>query len=80
MNKKKSELNIENINEVVSLSSKILHILYVAMIIACVLIVTLLVKEWGILTFILNLLKIWRLKNERDESEILPVLWYADGR
>ncbi len=58
MNKKKSELNIENINEVVSLSSKILHILYVAMIIACVLIVTLLVKEWGILTFILNLLKI----------------------
>lgn len=56
--KKKSELNIENINEVVSLSSKILHILYVAMIIACVLIVTILIKEWGILQFILAFLKV----------------------
>ncbi len=56
--KKKSELNIENINEVVSLSSKILHILYVAMIIACVLIVTILIKEWGILQFIFAFLKV----------------------
>ncbi len=56
--KKKSEINIENVNEVVSLSSKILHILYVAMIIACVLIVTILVKEWGILKFIFTFLKV----------------------
>ncbi len=56
--KKKSEINIDNVNEVVSLSSKILHILYVAMIIACVLIVTLLVKEWGILKFIFAFLKV----------------------
>ncbi len=56
--KKKEELNIENVNEVVSLGSKILHILYIAMIIACVLIVTILVKEWGILTFLLTLLKV----------------------
>lgn len=56
--KKKNEINIENVNEVVSLSSKILHILYVAMIIACVLIVTILVKEWGILTFLFTILKI----------------------
>ncbi len=56
--KKKTELNMENVNEVVSLSSKILHILYVAMIIACVLIVTILVKEWGIFTFLLTLLKV----------------------
>lgn len=56
--KRKTELNIENVNEVVSLSSKILHLLYVAMIIACVLIITILVKEWGILTFLLNLLKV----------------------
>lgn len=56
--KKKSELNIENINEVVSLSSKILHILYLAMIIACILIVTILIKEWGILQFILAFLKV----------------------
>lgn len=56
--KKKTEINIEGINEVVSLSSKILHILYIAMIIACVLIVTILIKEWGILTFLLSLLKV----------------------
>ncbi len=56
--KKKSEINIDNVNEVVSLSSKILHILYVAMIIACVLIVTILVKEWGILQFVFTFLKV----------------------
>lgn len=54
--KHKSEINIENVNEVVSLSSKILHILYIAMIIGCVLIVTILVKEWGILKFIFSFL------------------------
>lgn len=56
--KKKSEINIDGVNEVVSLSSKILHILYVAMIIACVLIVTLLIKEWGILKFVFAFLKV----------------------
>lgn len=56
--KSKKELNIDNINEVVSLSSKILKILYIAMIIACFLIVTILIKEWGILKFILSLLKV----------------------
>lgn len=56
--KKKSEINIENVNEVVNLTSKILHILYGAMIIACVLIVTILIKEWGILKFILAFLKV----------------------
>ena len=58
MEKRKTELNIENVNEVVSLSSKILHILYIAMIIGCVLVVTILIKEWGILKFLLNLIKV----------------------
>ncbi len=56
--KKKTELNIEGVNEVVSLSRKILHILYVTMMIAVVLIVTILIKEWGILTFLFNILKV----------------------
>lgn len=56
--KTKNEINIENVNEVVSLSSKILHILYIAMIIGCVLIVTILIKEWGMLKFIINFFKI----------------------
>lgn len=55
---KKDNIDIENINEVVSLSSKILHLLYIAMVIGCIFVVTLLVKEWGILTFILSLLKV----------------------
>lgn len=56
--KKKSEINIDNVNEVVSLTSKILHILYGAMIIAIILILTILIKEWGILKFILAFLKV----------------------
>lgn len=56
--KKKVDLNVDGINEVVNLSSKILHLLYIVMIIASVFIVTILVKEWGILQFILGLLKV----------------------
>ena len=55
--KSKEELNVKNLNEVVSLSSKILHVLYIAMIIGCIFLGTLLIKEWGILTFVLSLLK-----------------------
>ena len=56
--KKKLDINVEEINEVVSMSSKILHLLYIVMIIAIIFIVTILVKEWGILTFVLGLLKV----------------------
>jgi len=56
--KKKLELNIDNINEVVSLSSKILHLFYIVMIVAIVFIVTILLKEWGILKFILGFIKV----------------------
>ncbi len=56
--KKKLDINVDEVNEVVSMSRKILHLLYIVMIIAIVFIVTILVKEWGILTFILSLLKV----------------------
>ena len=56
--KKKIDINVDEINEVVTMSSKILHLLYVVMIIAIIFIVTILIKEWGILTFILSLLKV----------------------
>lgn len=56
--KKKVDLNVDGINEVVNLSSKILHLLYIVMIIASIFIVTILVKEWGILQFVLGLLKV----------------------
>ena len=56
--KTKEEINIKNVNEVVSLSSKILHLLYITMIIGCVFVATLLIKEWGILQFVFSLLKV----------------------
>lgn len=56
--RKKEELNISGINEVVDFSRKILHLLYAVMIIAIIFIVTILIKEWGILSFILGLCKV----------------------
>ena len=54
----KNEVNKKEINEVVTLSKKILHLVYIIMIIGIVFLVTLLIKEWGILTFLLTLLKV----------------------
>ena len=56
--KQKDKLNMEEINDVVSLSKKILHLLYTAMIIAIILILTIIAREWGIWKFILNILNV----------------------
>lgn len=56
--KSSKELNVEEINNVVSLSKKILHLLYIVMIVATILIATLIVREWGILKFILSVLEV----------------------
>ena len=55
---KKEEIDKKNINEVVSLSKKILKLVYIVMIIGIVFLVTLLIKEWGILKFLLTVLKV----------------------
>ena len=52
------KLDIENINESVSLSKKILKLLYVSMIIGIILVVTIIVQKWHVPNFILNFLKI----------------------
>jgi predicted PurR-regulated permease PerM len=57
-NLKNTKINIGDVNEVVDTSKKILHLLYIAMIIGIVFLVTLLAKEWGILKFFLTLLKV----------------------
>ena len=49
---------MEEVNEVISLSKKILHLFYTAMIIAIILIVTIIAREWGVLNFILNILSV----------------------
>jgi len=56
--KQDDKLNIEEINEVVSLSKKILHIFYIAMVVAMVLIVTIIAREWGVWNFVLSVLKV----------------------
>ncbi len=55
---KKEEIDKKNINEVVSLSKKILKLVYIVMIIGIIFLVTLLIKEWGILKFLLTILKV----------------------
>ena len=54
----KNEVDKKELNEVVSLSKKILKLIYIAMIIGIIFLVTLLIKEWGILRFILTIIKI----------------------
>ncbi len=56
--KNKEKLDMNELNEVVSLSKKILHLLYVVMIIATILIVTIIAREWGVFKFIFSVLKV----------------------
>lgn len=55
---KKETLDIQAINESVSLSKKILKILFVCMIIGVILLVTIIAKQWRVPGFILTFLKI----------------------
>ena len=56
--KQSDKLNMEEVNEVVSLSKKILHLLYFVMIIATIFIITLIAREWGIWKFIFSVLNV----------------------
>jgi len=56
--KNKEKLDLNEINEVVSLSKKILHLFYIAMIIAIILIVTIILREWGVIKFLFQVLKV----------------------
>lgn len=54
--KQNDKINMEEVNEVVTLSKKILHLFYIAMLIATILIVTIIAREWGVWNFILSVL------------------------
>lgn len=58
--KKENEkkVNYEDLNGVIKLSSKILKIIYVLIILVIIYAATKISKEWGIITFILNILKV----------------------
>ena len=58
MEKKKKEIDIEGVNEVVSMSSKILHVFYFLLIASIVALCVFLMKELGILKFVLSFLKV----------------------
>lgn len=56
--KTSDKINTNEINEVVTLSKRILSILYVAMIIGIILIVTILIQKWDILHFVWQVLSV----------------------
>ena len=56
--KNKEKIDMNEVNEVVSLSKKILHLFYIGMIIAIVLIITIILREWGVIQFLLQILKV----------------------
>lgn len=58
MFKKKEELNIKKINETVSLTKKILQLLYFLIVVFGIYIVTILLKEWKILDFLFTILSV----------------------
>lgn len=55
---KHNDLNISGLNQVIKLSKKILNLIYIVMIFGVIFLITLLIKEWGILEFILTILRI----------------------
>ena len=55
---KHNDLNISGLNQVIKLSKKILNLIYIVMILGVIFLITLLIKEWGILEFILTILRI----------------------
>ena len=54
----KDKIKYKKVNEVVSLTCIILNLVYIAMILGIIFIATLLVKEWGILKFVMTILKV----------------------
>ena len=52
--KKNGKINVRDVNEVVGLSKKILHLVYIMMIIGIIFLATLIIKEWGILNLIVT--------------------------
>ena len=53
-----NKINVSDVNEVVGLSKKILHLVYIMMIIGIIFLGTLIIKEWGILKLIVTLLSV----------------------
>ncbi len=55
---KSKDINVEEVNEVISLSKRILKLFYVVMVVAIVFLASILLKEWGVLKFIKTVLQV----------------------
>ena len=55
---KSKDVNVEEVNAVISLTKRILKLLYIVMIVAIVFLASILLKEWGILKFVKTLLTV----------------------
>ena len=55
---KSKDVNVEEVNAVISLTKRILKLLYIVMIVAIVFLASILLKEWGVLKFIKTLLTV----------------------
>lgn len=53
-----TEINKEELNDVISTSKNILHVLYILVFIICVYVITIVCKEWKIIEFLLTILKV----------------------
>ena len=58
MEKLKEKLDVLKLNEVIGTGNKILKLMYTLFIIVLIYAVTLIIKEWGILTVLLSILSI----------------------
>lgn len=52
------DVDVNGVNEIINLSKKIMNLFYIVMIISIVFLVSVLLKQWGIIGFILTLFKI----------------------
>lgn len=57
-NKNNQDINKKELNDVISISKKILHVIYILAVIVCIYISTIVFKEWKIGEFALTILKI----------------------
>lgn len=57
-NKNNQDINKKELNDVISISKKILHVIYILAVIVCIYILTIVFKEWKIGEFALTILKI----------------------
>lgn len=56
--KNKDKINYQKVNEAITLASKLLKIFYVVVIVGIIFLITLVFKEWQVLSFLLKLLKV----------------------